>query len=257
MKDSLLDRKHLLHKASEVLLKRGSPRLQMSLMVLITGLSGFVASFLMLISGIKLMWLRYPLAVLVAYAVFLFLICCWLRLYRKKLNVDLDLIALPTDMIAGEPAGLPTFNSGGGGEFGGGGASGSFEANPPVTHGPALSKSTGIADRLDLPFDADELILIAVVLGVSLLTIVVAIMMVVSAPTLLGEVLIDSLLAAGFYRRLKKIEGGNWLKSAFNRTWLPVFGLIIFFVVAGLIFHWYAPGADSIGDIWIYFKSNF
>jgi len=212
---------------------------------------------LMLISGIKWMWLRYPLSVLVAYAVFLSLIWCWLKLYRKKLNVDLDFVDLPDEMIEGGPTGLPTFHSSGGGEFGGGGVSGSFENDSPVTHGPALSKNTGIADHLDLPFDADELILITVVLGVSLLAIVVAIMMVVSAPTLLGEVLIDSALTAGFYRRLKKTEGGNWLKSAFNRTWLPVFGLIIFFVVAGLIFHWYSPGADSIGDIWIHFKSNF
>ncbi len=230
--------------------------MQMSLMVLLTALSGFLASFLMLISGIKWMWLRYPLAVLVAYAVFLSLIWCWLKLYQKKLNVDLGLLDLPDEAIEGTPTGLPAFHGGGGGEFEGAGASGSFETDSPGTYGPVSSKSTGISGHLDLPFDADELILIVVVLGVLLLAIVVAVMTVVSAPALLGEVLIDSVLAAGFYRRLKKIEGRNWLESAFNRTWLPVFGLIIFFAVAGLIFHWYTPGADSIGDIWIRFKSR-
>jgi hypothetical protein len=95
-----------------------------------------------------------------------------------------------------------------------------------------------------------------VVLGTSLFTIVVAIMMVMSAPTLLGEVLIDGAIGAGLYRHLKKMENRNWLESAVNRTWLSVLGLIVFFAVAGLVFHWYALNADSIGDVWIHFKSN-
>jgi len=210
----------------------------------------------MLIVGIKWMWLRYPLAVLIAYGVFLSLIWCWLTLYRKRLNVNLDFVDLPDEVSEGNPGRLPTFHGGGGGKFGGGGASGSFNTDSSVTDIPATSKNVGIIDGLDLSLDADELILVLIFLGVSLFAIVVAIMMIMSAPALLGEVLIDGALAAGFYRRLKKIEHRNWLESAVNRTWLPVLGLFIFFAIAGLVFHWYAPGADSIGDIWIHFKSN-
>jgi len=256
MTRSIKVRNRLLNKVAKALLRRGAPRLQMSLMVFLTALSGFVASFSMLMSGIRWMWFRYPIAVLVAYAVFLSLIWCWLKLYQKTLTTDLSFLDLPGEIVEGDPSSLTAFHGGGGGEFGGGGASGSFATDSSSADIPASPEPSKIMDGIDLPFDADELILIFVVLGVSLFAIAVAIMMVISAPTLLGEVLIDGALGAGLYRHLKKMENRNWLESAVNRTWLPVLGLIIFFAVAGLVLHWYAPNADSIGDVWIHFKSN-
>ncbi len=228
----------------------------MSLMVFLTALSGFVASFSMLMSGIRWMWLRYPIAVLVAYAVFLSLIWCWLKLYQRRLNTDSGFLDLPGEIVEGNPSSLLAFHGGGGGEFGGGGASASFATDSSTADIPASPEPSKIVDGIGFAFDADELILIIVVLGVSLFAIAVAIMTVISAPTLLGEVLIDGALGAGLYRHLKKMENRNWLESAVNRTWLPVLGLIIFFAVTGLIFQWYAPDADSIGDVWIQFKSN-
>ena len=228
----------------------------MSLMVLVTAISGFMASFLMLLFGVTWMWLRYPLSVLVAYGVFLSLIWLWLHSHRKGVTGDFDFLD-PSDMSGGNSGNVPSFHGGGGGEFGGGGASGSFATDIPRTETiPVSSESSGFFDGLDLPFDSDELALVLVVLGVSLFAIVIGIMMVISAPTFLGEVFIDGALAAGLYHRLKKIERRNWLETAFRRTWLPVVGLILFFAVAGFVFHWYAPNADSIGDIWIHFKSN-
>ncbi|HJU39453.1 MAG TPA: hypothetical protein VJ724_07755, partial [Tahibacter sp.] len=56
-----------------------SPRLQMAVIVALTGAAGFAASSLLLFAGLHAMWLRYPLAVAVAYLAFLGLLWAWLR----------------------------------------------------------------------------------------------------------------------------------------------------------------------------------
>ena len=55
------------------------PRAQMTLIVLLTGGSGLLASFILLQLGMDSMALRYPLAFGVAYLFFLLLIGLWLR----------------------------------------------------------------------------------------------------------------------------------------------------------------------------------
>ena len=96
---------------------RGSfPRLQMTLIVALTGASGLLASFLMLRGGLDTMALRYPLAVAVAYGAFLLLLWAWLRTSSREW-VDVPDIPLPTGGF-GSPGGaidVPTPFSGGGG----------------------------------------------------------------------------------------------------------------------------------------------
>ena len=55
------------------------PRLQMLLLVALTGAFGLLASFSMLRLGLDSMALRYPLALAAAYGFFLVLIWLWLR----------------------------------------------------------------------------------------------------------------------------------------------------------------------------------
>jgi hypothetical protein len=61
------------------LLREGSPRAQMFILVSLTGLAGFGASAAMLAAGLEAMGLRYLLAVIAAYVVFLSLLWMWLR----------------------------------------------------------------------------------------------------------------------------------------------------------------------------------
>ena len=220
----------------------------MSLIVLLTALSGLLASFSMLSAGITCMWLRYSLAVLAAYAVFLGLIWCWLSIYKRKLSVNPDALDFPIDFprFDGKPESISLFE---GGSSGGGGAGGSFDVDPASGLSNA-SAHASFLDSMDLSFDADELILIFVILGLSLCVVVVTVMVIMSAPTLFGEIVVDSALAAGLYRRLKKIDESNWLQTALRRTWLQFTALIVFFAIAGWVFQWYAPSADSIGDVW-------
>lgn len=73
--------------------------------------------------------------------------------------------------------------------------------------------------------------------------------MVYSAPVLFAELLVDGVLSASLYRRLRGLETRHWLETAFRRTALP-FALTAAIVSAsgwGILL--YAPEAHSIGDV--------
>jgi uncharacterized membrane protein YgcG len=107
------------------------PRFQMSLLLLLTGLIGFLSSFLLLHSGISQMWLRYPLAILSGYVAFLLLLRSWLALQRWQGNYDFDAhFDLPIDGGSGGTASPNAdFSFGCNSDFGGGGAGGSWGDN--------------------------------------------------------------------------------------------------------------------------------
>ncbi len=54
--------------------QRSFPRTVLALVLLVTGLAGFLLSYAMLHAGLDEMWMRYPLAVLGSYGVLLALI---------------------------------------------------------------------------------------------------------------------------------------------------------------------------------------
>lgn len=80
-----MSRSHQFHRHREIRRIRGDlerdsfPRLQMFLLVTLTGASGFVASYFLLHAGFVEMWLRYLVSFGVAYLMFLFLLWLWLR----------------------------------------------------------------------------------------------------------------------------------------------------------------------------------
>ena len=71
-------------RVRRLLMRRGMPRVLMSLILAATGAAGFLVSFALLHMGVERMWLRYPFAVLAAYGVFLFLLRVWLHLQRHS-----------------------------------------------------------------------------------------------------------------------------------------------------------------------------
>src|SRR5688572_9029772 len=59
-----------------------SPRLEMTVVLGLTAVSGFLTSVWLLGHGVDPMALRYPLAAAAGYAVFLVLVWCLVRVYR-------------------------------------------------------------------------------------------------------------------------------------------------------------------------------
>lgn len=76
-------REELVEKAKDRLQRHGLPRLQMSLVVALTGGAGFLASYSLLQLGVDSMAVRYPIAAATAYAVFLLLLWIWLVIQRR------------------------------------------------------------------------------------------------------------------------------------------------------------------------------
>jgi hypothetical protein len=189
----------------------------MLLLVSATGLMGFATSGLLLAAGVRSMWLRYPLAAWVAYLCFLFFVWLWILYRRGRLNPDPgdDLGLLPDDIAT------------------------------PVCPDPA--PPSGDAD-FPVGFDVDEGLPVLLVLLVAGSVLLASGYLVATAPTLLAELIVDGVMSAALYRRLRKPSEDGWLSTAVRRTIVPLIGLIVALAIAGAALAWYAPEATTLGE---------
>lgn len=216
-------------------------------------MAGFLTSFCLLHLGVSRMWLRYPVAILTAYGVFLMLLGIWLWLQRHSLDVDPDLATL--DFTSSSSSGPGESLHFGGGDAGGGGAGGSWGESVSSSTS-ASSVSGGGSGSADIGFglDFEEGCLVVIALLALVGGLVASFYVIYIAPALLAEILVDGAMVAGLYRRVKNIEQGNWLQTAVRRTILPAILAAAFFTVAGVALQKAYPTAQSIGDVWNQFK---
>lgn len=211
-------RQRAIRGLAEFLRRRSFPRLALGVVLALTGLAGFGISFFLLKAGLGAMWLRYPLAVLGAYAVFLLLMRGWVEIEQRNINPE------DPEMLEALENGAPE---------------------------PLRTRSSGSwLDWLDLPdanlFDAEGC-LPAILVGVVVALIGMVIVALIGAPVLLAEVLIDILLAGILYRRLKRAAQEHWLGTCIRETWFFVLCTAGLLFVAGLCLTMAAPEAQSIG----------
>jgi hypothetical protein len=251
------------------LMRRSSPRLQVSVIFAFTGLAGFLTSYALLHAGIGAMWFRYAVAILIAYGVFLLLLRLWLWMQQRSLgDVDIDGSSFDISSVgSGSSGGGGGSWSGGGGSFGGGGASGGWEEGVKVgalsSSGPSepisvsgsgsSSGSSGGSFLDNFSADLDEGVLIIIALVAILGGVIASLYVIYIAPGLLAEILVDGALLAGLYKRVKHIEQRHWLRAAVRRTIVPVLIAAVCFTAAGYAMHLAAPEARSIGDVWRHF----
>jgi hypothetical protein len=238
-----------------------SPRLHMTLIVALTGVAGLLSSFVLLHLGIESLWLRYPLVVVLAYAFFLALLWCWLRLKRDDFS-DPGLDLPDAGASSGEPATFAQSWGSGGGRGGGGGASGSFDdatLDAPLSPsglGSSLPDS-GVSgsDGLDFP-DLDEIIIVAMAIAALLAGALTIAWLVWAAPTLFAELLLDVALAAGLYRRVQRFGSDHWLETAVRRTGWQFLAAAVSLSVAGGLMNLYAPTANSVGQVIQHYRAQ-
>jgi hypothetical protein len=228
-------RRQLVQRIREQLERRSYPRLQMMLLVMLTGGAGFLASFLLMMKGVDTLALRYTLAVGIAYLVFLGLLWMWLRVGVDSLDGP---DAVFEGMVELLPDGAP---------------------RSPAVHARAALESEPLVELPDVPVpnvaaaaDVDELAIplavILIVAGIVLTVLVASFSVVYSAPILFAELLLDGVLAATLYRRLRRIETRHWLHSAIRRTIVPFAITAALMAAAGWGLAIYAPGATTLGE---------
>ncbi len=201
------------------LLEKQSPRFDMAGLLALTGSIGFLASAWLLQQGLTSMWLRYPAAASIAYTFFLLTVVLVVGAYHGRARESCsDLTELVPD--------------------------------PPKLRGPD-SSSGGSVDGIDLGtgLDGDEGCLIVLVFALVAGLLLVAGYVVFTAPTLLAELLLDSLLIGGLYRRIRKAEPDSLFFTAFRRTLGPALLVIVLLALLGAGLEAYAPEAVSIGAV--------
>jgi len=237
------------HRLQSTLNRDSYPRLQMALLVSITGAACFLASYVLLSSGLLVMWLRYLAAFGIAYLVFLGLLWVWMRTSAKD-YADVD----PSGLTPGHDAAgsADAAFCGKGGSFDGGGASGNYESMPTPANSTAFETEgdSSIGDTVGAVCEADELAipLIAILFLAGL--ILSSLWVVYAAPLLFAELLVDGVLAASLYRRLRGLESRHWLETAVRRTALPFVLTAIVLAGAGAGMQHYAPQAHTMMQAW-------
>ena len=231
-------------------------RLHMFFIVTATFLAGLLATKLLMIFGVDLLWLRYALAVCVAYLTFLAMIRLWIWYVcgGGAESIDsfdgIDLFVRGTETAA-------DFEIGGGGQFGGGGASGGWDtssASADLAAAPAKvanvgggSDKSGCLSSFDV--DAGEGCVVVILLA-ALVAVLFAAggYLIYAAPAILGEAAFEALLAAALARRAKKLAAGGWAGSVFRSTVWIFLAVLAFSITLG----WYAqkscPEARRIRD---------
>lgn len=215
-------RHRALIRARRWLYARTSPRLLMFLIILTTGACAFLFSVLMLRFGLTSMALRYPLAVVLSYGVFLVLLRLWLSCQESGEVSSCD-------------------------------GPGVVDASPDLLNAAANTVGDGIpagdslADAAAL-IDLDAFALIAIALVAILSGILISAYVVWIAPELLAELLVDGLIMSRIYARLKLTDRSSWFPGVLRRTWLPALLTAVLFSLAGFALQMLAPRAVSLGE---------
>lgn len=249
-----------------------SLRIHMCAILLATAASGALASKLLLLAQVENIAIRYPLAVVFSYLVFFASIKLWLVYVTPSTDSGrssnfVDAIDLPVSLSSGNSCGSGVAPvHGGGGEFAGGGASGSFDidadaATESIASVAVSDATSGVGDGIgsavggvgDALGDEGGL---AIIVVIALLAIVLAVVLgasayvIYQAPAILSEVALQGVLAASLTRRTKAMAQGDWVGSVFKATWKPFACTLLAALMCGMVLHTYFPEAVRLADMW-------
>ena len=243
---------------------RHAVRVHVALILAVCFGVGLAVTKLLLMAGIHAMWLRYAVALAVAYGAFLLGVRIWLRYAgyepEARRGQGSSLAGDAVDAVdvgwygggGGKGADVPVFRGGGGGT-GGGGASARFggvgfasgdSAAAPAGGGPSLKGGGG---WLDLG-DGGWVLLLLIVLVAAAFGAIAWILY--AAPAILADAAFAALLSAGLVRPTRRIAAtGGWVASVVGHTWIAfavVFALAMAFAVVA---QRHFPDARTLADV--------
>lgn len=214
--------------------------------------------------GVLDMWVRYLVALLVAYGAFFIGVWIWLHLspygrhLRSQQTRDEEWLDANIDVPLPSGGSAQTGFQGGGGSFDGGGASGSWDVADAgvAVDFPGSSSSVGnsLGDIAGVGDVGDEggclLVIAAILLAIVLFTIFGATAYVVyQAPAILAEVVFEVLLGSPLARGANALGSANWPAVLLAKTWKPFAIIAVMAIGFALFCKIYFPGITSIGGL--------
>jgi hypothetical protein len=241
------ERARLVEQARRYLESAGRPRLVMLGVLSVTLAAGFLASVAMVHLGVVQMHIRYPLAVAVAYATFLWQLRCWLR--RQ---------ALPSQ-LSEDPEGLLVPGAAAFGAAALGDKMAAEETRRPKSSTGSLWRryigeiGIGSSDGLVylvifLPLFLGDLVSLVLIAGVT--TLIVSIYLVVPSPLLLAELLVDGAFLGAMSRAVGPGHPPHWSRAIVRRTWIAALVTAVVFGLVGFGIERVAPGGRTLGEVW-------
>jgi len=223
-------------------------RFHMSIMLIATILVGLISTKLLLAFNVDDVRIRYPLVVLASYLAFILFIRIWLYYikYRDKiLENTLDIFDIPINSTSNNSTvTLEQCMEPGGGEFGGAGASGSFDMpGGDIVEGSASS----IVDAADF-LEEGSIILVPLMIVLALI-LGAGILLIYEAPIILSEVALEFILAGTLITKAKEMDNPDWMGSAIRRTLLPFAITMILAIIFAFVLHSMFPEVSAISEI--------
>ena len=230
------DRELLVEQAHQFLKQVGHPRRVMGVIVVMTLATGYLASVALLHLGVNWMAVRYPLAVAIAYGIYLGMLGVWLRSQATRQNT-----------VANDPEGL----------FVPGVAAlgfASLKDMPEQEVGPSNRGSMIPDDVVEVGNIGDVVEGLGAVVILALIglvcTLAVSIYLVAFSPMLLAELLVDGVLLTAMAKPMHRGPRPHWLRTAWRQTAGVAFLTAILFSLVGLEIQHIAPRARTLGEAW-------
>ena len=243
-------------------------RAHMSAMLALVLLSGALAGRLLLRAGVTNMAVRYPLMVLLSYAVFFGLIRIWLAYVCRSPSArragssgsdDSGGILDGSGWSGGGGGGSSSSFSGGGGSSGGAGSSGSFgdagAAPRQAASLPFRGTGSGTAGGSRSSCgggggDGDDGILLLVLFVLLVVAVFGAGAWVVyQSPVILSDAAFHAMLAGGLVRTARDAHDPGWMGGVLKATAVP-FGIVLILAgVFGFEAHRLCPAASTARQV--------
>ena len=250
----------------KAILARYACRLHVAVILGVSFVVGLLVTKALLVAGIHTMWIRYSLALVAGYLMFLLGVRIWLRLAgfdrpvlpsrRRSYLPDFDV-----GDIGGSGGGsirVPVFRGGGGGSGGGGATanfSGSAVASSTTPDSPGLALGSGSSSSsssggggFGIDFGDDGWVLLALIALVAAIFGGV-VFLIYAAPTILADAAFAGLLSAGLVRSTRHITSGGWIGSVVGHTWFAFALVFVLALVFAVVAQHKFPDAHSLVDV--------
>ena len=227
-------------------------RFHMSLILIGTILAGLLFSKLLLLAALEKMSIRYPVVVLISYLCFFGFIRLWLLYIRNREKVAESVLDITGDALSAKDipsSGMPNVGFGGG-EFGGGGASGSF--GDIGASAVLKSSSSGVGEVAGEAggslLDEGGIVIVPLMLILAAL-LGAGIFLIYQAPFILSEAAFEFILAGALVKKAKEIDNPDWIGSVFKNTWKPFLFTFVLTLIAALVLMHYFPETSKLSQI--------